>query len=937
MKHIRLAGLALVFTLSLVAVVVVVKHRRLSPESLTYTPIGPEVDAKTLVAKMFETNRPWLETQPIWASYKLRRKLRRISLENVYRLRSLRHLFESQQSTEGPFTARWRSPEDLRVGAAIWTPLQGMFKNRDNYTVHAIGTTQWRGRQVLALEVNFFQPLGCEMGMGAGSFHYSYARFPAQAARILVEPERALPLFIGTSAQGGFSAGQPYASGWEFDPDFMPLQGGLAPRRVKWTMQDTWDEDLEFQVTARQTWMFLRGAAHGGGGKHDRWSRWSLQIELVGLQLDQLRPGDLLQQYSTVSATGASSNRETLPDGQTIHQYLTGSSAGAASPHITGHWELMLNDLFLVSHFQFGVGRDLQLELGESHLGIGHDANGALFAVIVPRENGKLIRRATNEVHPVAHVFLRFHPQTIRNLFPPETVSADATNMRAEMCAIANLKLVSTWPPDTNTALSDSTQYIIDVDTQQGLRRYFRLETIANEARYVPALEDRAVSRLVSSTEGLEQPLPNFVQDATDETQDSNRPRVVSVFPLDGAAGIAPVTELRVRFDRPMEPLSLKLTWDCGGFTNCDFPKYDAERYEFSIPVCLAAGKLHQIVINEPWSMPGMSIAEVRKRTPQEGFRSAERRLGCVFAWRFFTQKLAEAGAGNDLSRLSSEASSSSDDALLDAAPKAQFDEPGLSPEQAASQLLDLLVAVKRQRSQLTALSERVQELSQGRKGGWFVGLSSTGSSFKWQSPQHCFGDVSDIMGCPAFRIGSDAEHCWMQDVNEARETVQVWPAKEVGRWELSFCDPFGLAGRTPAEAVGALGLKYSGLIRRGDEQWHVIESSRGRQLGAGVGTVPNRTRWRIDPRTYLLAEILTSDSDRLSRTRFLYDSINQPLSTAAFAVPRPKGVSIQQADALDAAYTNRFIRVSDGSNGRMSLGIGKFGPGGTSTSGGLN
>src|SRR5581483_9961856 len=359
---------------------------------------------------------------------------------------------------------------------------------------------RWRGRRVLALEVNFFQPLRCEMGMGAGSLHYSYATFPAQAARLLVDPESAIPLFIGASAQGGFSAGQPYGNSWEFDPDFLRLGGGRAPRSVKWTMQDTWNEDLEFQVTPRQTWMFQRGSAHGGGGKNDRWSRWQQQVELVGLQLEQLRPGDLLQQYPA------------------------GLAAGAALPRTTGHWELTQEDLFLISRFRFGVGRDLQLDLGESHLGIGHDANGALFAVLVPRENGRLINPATHQVESVAHVFLRFHAKTIRNLFPPQTVSSDAANMRAEMCAIANLKSVSTWPPDTNTALSDSTQYIIDADTQQGLRRYFRLERGANDPQYIAALEERAVSRLVSSTAGLEQPLPDFALDTTDETQDPTRP-----------------------------------------------------------------------------------------------------------------------------------------------------------------------------------------------------------------------------------------------------------------------------------------------------------------------------------------------------------------------------------------------------------------------------
>src|SRR5579859_6768951 len=123
-----------------------------------------------------------------------------------------------------------------------------------------------------------------------------------------------------------------------------------------------------------------------------------------------------------------------------------------------------------------------------------------------------------------------------------------------------------------------------------------------------------------------------------------------------------------------MDPLSLMLTWDCGGFADCDFPKYDAEHYEFTVPLRLAAGTLHQIVANEAWLMPGMRIDEVRKRTPQQGFRSAERRLGCVFAWRFFTQKSTQASAGTS-STLLNEAPTSGDEASIEAMLKGQFDE----------------------------------------------------------------------------------------------------------------------------------------------------------------------------------------------------------------------------------------------------------------------
>ncbi len=69
---------------------------------------------------------------------------------------------------------------------------------------------------------------------------------------------------------------------------------------------------------------------------------------------------------------------------------------------------------------------------------------------------------------------------------------------------------------------------------------------------------------------------------------------------------------------------------------------------------------------------------------------------------------------------------------------------------------------------------------------------------------------------------------------------------------------------------------------------------------------------------------------------RFLYDSVNELLPAGDFAVPQLGGQTPVPPEALDADYTSRFINISDGSDGNMSLRWGKKGPKGTS-SGGLN
>ena len=48
------------------------------------------------------------------------------------------------------------------------------------------------------------------------------------------------------------------------------------------------------------------------------------------------------------------------------------------------------------------------------------------------------------------------------------------------------------------------------------------------------------------------------------KAEKSYKPRVVSVEPADGTLNIAPDTQLRVRFDRPMHPSTVQLEWKDG-------------------------------------------------------------------------------------------------------------------------------------------------------------------------------------------------------------------------------------------------------------------------------------------------------------------------------------------------------------------------------------
>lgn len=393
---------------------------------------------------------------------------------------------------------------------------------------------------------------------------------------------------------------------------------------------------------------------------------------------------------------------------------------------------------------------------------------------------------------------------------------------------------------------------------------------------------------------------PAFMSEEKAEAEDASRPRVISVSPADGSK-VPAVSEIRIRFDRPMEPLAVKLDWKVGGFVECEFPRYDSNRYEFIIPLHLAPGQQHQLVVNQPGMGP---LGEVRRRFPTDGFLSTDHRLARRFAWRVRTQA----------------AKTTSNPGLLGVSKG----EDGPEKTNAAakdSQLLSLLDSIQQKRQHMTALDERVQTLTASKRDGLYVELQSQGAVFKWQQPNQYYGDVTDVMlTCSAFRLGSDGENWWWDNDG----LVVVCPVTDMHTLSLCFCDPFGLTSTTCVAAASNIGLGYSGLTRSADTDYHLIEA----------GPAGHRFRWWVDASTLLPVEVEQYDDDVVVRRRFFYDAVNRPLPAGAFAVPKLKGVTPGSPEALDSNYTKRFVNLRDGSDGSMSVSWGKRGPKRTATNG---
>jgi hypothetical protein len=184
-------------------------------------------------------------------------------------------------------------------------------------------------------------------------------------------------------------------------------------------------------------------------------------------------------------------------------RYPTTLTEGDASPNRARPWEFAEKDIFHLSGFQLQVA-ELMVKIGPADLGLGHSVDGAVWAIVLPREGGKLTSPASTQDETIAHVWLRFHPKQLARLFPSDTVVGEgAINSLAQMRVIAHSKFTSSWHAGWNAMIPDQTDLTVDIDTKGGPRRFFVVNTGIPLVEYVPAFEERGVRPPAAFTQAL--------------------------------------------------------------------------------------------------------------------------------------------------------------------------------------------------------------------------------------------------------------------------------------------------------------------------------------------------------------------------------------------------------------------------------------------------
>lgn len=237
---------------------------------------GPTVSAEELVARMLTANRPWLELNPIHGSYALLRREGGASEGEVLGPLS----FEGDSDPYSQISDRYWA---YRVGSLLWTPLHDLATRKTPYALTLVGSTTQNGQALIQVDVVFGSYAPCQVGLGPhGSF--STAIWGAQAASFLIDPTNAVPRWIGSCASRTNLS--KYDATFEFDPDFLSVGKGWAPRVVNWTGWSTFSERQEFQ-TIDGEWVFKKGEAWWNAADSEGRTRVIQSFELIDARIQR--------------------------------------------------------------------------------------------------------------------------------------------------------------------------------------------------------------------------------------------------------------------------------------------------------------------------------------------------------------------------------------------------------------------------------------------------------------------------------------------------------------------------------------------------------------------------------------------------------------------------------------------------------------------------
>ena len=158
--------------------------------------------------------------------------------------------------------------------------------------------------------------------------------------------------------------------------------------------------------------------------------------------------------------------------------YPTTLTVGDTDPNHARPWEFTVDDIYSLSKFSYSFNKNdsLKIDTGPADVGIGHSKDGAVWAIVIPRNNGAVTSSLLQQTERIKHIWMRFHPAVITDLFPDGAVfPVGDKSLYPTMQRIADHKFRNSWHAGQNATIPPPDTFNFDMDTDEN-RRFFYIE-----------------------------------------------------------------------------------------------------------------------------------------------------------------------------------------------------------------------------------------------------------------------------------------------------------------------------------------------------------------------------------------------------------------------------------------------------------------------------
>ena len=166
------------------------------------------------------------------------------------------------------------------------------------------------------------------------------------------------------------------------------------------------------------------------------------------------------------------------------------------------NWTAELDDVWELTSFAFEMKGKFELAGGPATLVLGKNESdetgrSAVWAAVFPDEPYEITTSESGQGDHATAFFMRFHPSRVGELFPADTVEAQGNGLALVHAKRQyGHKINACWQWDNMPMVPWPKSVTFDMDTREGKRRMYMLDTEENSVRYIDAFAERPLQRV---------------------------------------------------------------------------------------------------------------------------------------------------------------------------------------------------------------------------------------------------------------------------------------------------------------------------------------------------------------------------------------------------------------------------------------------------------